>query len=108
MPNVRSQQLTFRTEALLLAWILVFGLAWVDALDLTDDTLLSHSNLTQALETDLDDSKVPAPVFLTTLDVEHLASANLTWHVLAAPAAFPASLQVPHVPVYQEIRTYRI
>jgi hypothetical protein len=106
-----SRRFTLKAGILLLAWVVVAGLALANTVDLTDDMEVSHSPLRvlqQALEPDLDDLRkilgtiVPNIQFLW-IPVQEI-SENRTF---TSPwSALP--LSSPRLPLYQRLSTYRI
>lgn len=52
------EQSILRAEVILIAWLVVGGVAWADSLDLSDDLVLPLAGIQQALEPDaLEDYK---------------------------------------------------
>jgi hypothetical protein len=106
-----SRRLILKAGILLLAWVVVAGLALADTVDLTDGMEVSHSPLRvlqQALEPDLDDLRKVLGTVVSNIQYLWISVQEISKkRTFTSPwSALP--LSSPRVPLYQRLSTYRI
>lgn len=108
MKWLRCQSI-IRAEVVLVAWLVVGGLAWADTLDLSDDLMLPLAGIQQAVEPDpLDDFReILRPVLLDAALGSLVPETSLSppRHL---PPLSETLLHLSALPLYQIICVYRI
>jgi hypothetical protein len=98
-----------RAEVVLIAWLVVGGVAWADTLDLSDDLIVPLAGIQQALEPDtFEDLKASLnSVTLSAPQLELVSETSLTLSTCVPPLVSTLP-RASTPPIYQVHCVYRI